>query len=38
MQNGRRYVTEEHNWEQIIRRYEAPIKTAVAMGKRQAVR
>ena len=38
MQNGRRYVTEEHNGEQIIRRYEAPIKTAVAMGKRQAVR
>ncbi len=38
MLNGMRYVTEEHNWRQIIGRYEAPIKTAVAMARRQAVR
>lgn len=38
MLNGMRYVSEEHNWTQIIGRYEGPIKTAVAMGKKQAVR
>lgn len=38
MLNGMRYVSEEHNWTQIISRYEGPIKTAVAIGKRQAVR
>ncbi len=38
MLNGMRYVSEEHNWTQIISRYEGPIKTAVAIGKKQAVR
>lgn len=38
MLNGMRYVCEEHNWPQIIARYEAPIKTATAMGKHRAVR
>ena len=36
MLNGMRYVTEEHNWTQIIGRYEGPIKTAVDAGKRRA--
>ncbi len=38
IENGMRYVTEEHNWEQIVRRYEGPIRHAVAMARRQAVR
>lgn len=38
IENGMRYVTAEHNWPQIIRRYENPIRHAVAMAKHQAVR
>ena len=38
MLNGMHFVNEEHNWTHIIGRYEGPIKTAVAVAKRQAVR
>ncbi|MGI8601665.1 MAG: glycogen/starch synthase [Verrucomicrobiales bacterium] len=32
IENGRRFVETEHNWAHIIRRYEAPLKSAVAMA------
>ncbi len=38
IENGMRYVNDEHNWPQIIRRYEPPIQQAVALARRQTLR
>lgn len=38
IENGMRYVNEEHNWAQIIRRYEAPIQHAVSLARRSSTR